>query len=566
MGGAPLNAADEKYAECTDVYNATELQAEHGTDMRFVHAWGKWLIWDGRVWRLDDTGEALRRAVSTVARLFFRHEREKTDALGQREAFKTKHVLSDLELKTGIMPAELKDEYDQIVKRYVAGAAKAKWAKESHAHARLKAMMAICCSFEGVAVSPERLDADPFALCCQNGVVDLRTGRLRIHRREDLITKMVATSYNPDMLAPTFESFLTTSLPDAETRMFLQRFVGYTLTGDVSEHVLVFFYGSGGNGKSTLVGVLRELLGPYGVSMPRSFLFPPKGADPHPTEFANLKGARMAVCAEIPKGKALDEAKVKDLVGNDVITCRRMGEDFWEFAPTHKFFVSGNHKPKILGEDDGIWRRLRLVPWTETIAVKDKTLDKKLLLELPGVLAWAVRGCLDWQAHGLGEPAAILQATAEYREESDAFRDFLSERCKFGDYAASGGEYQVTRKALRAAYEGFQEDRGGFVGNPRDLAKALKQRGVADHKMRVGSSVQDAWKGVRLLKTDELMSVGVVVPVGGGSTLSQNVESLGKNVLDSAKGRIGPNETPTSPQLSNDDLLDLLSPPDGDLH
>jgi len=231
---------------------------------------------------------------------------------------------------------------------------------------------------------------------------------------------------------------------------YLQRLAGYALTGDIREHVLAFFFGKGANGKSTFLRTLLTILGDYASPAPRGLLFRSRG-ERHPTELASLFGRRFVTCSEIEDGQAFDEALTKDLTGGDPIECRRMREDFWSFEPTHKLFVAGNHKPSVRGDDEGIWRRMRLVPWLVTFAAneQDKRLVEKLLTESPGIVAWCVRGCLDWQSNGLAEPATVRKATDEYREESDALGEFFRLHAVF-DAAA-----RVARKDLREAYAGY---------------------------------------------------------------------------------------------------------------
>ena len=552
----------EKIAECTDVSNAHELNREYGTDMRFVHAWDKWLIWDGRVWQLDHTSEAMRKAMSTVTRLYARYLEEAKACVTAIKAYQKEHLISDDDMKSGTMGAEHVAFLEPLRRKAGAAQAKAKWAKDSHAHARLKAMLALCSSLEGVAVSHEALDADHFALSCQNGTLNLRTGKLRQHRRADLITKMVPCAYDPDAQAPTWETFLETSLVDPELVSFVQRFTGYSLTGDIREHALLFFYGSGGNGKSTYLNVVRDLLGPYSVGTPRGFLFPVKGAERHPTELVGLLGARMATCAEVAEGRSLDEGLIKDLTGGDVIRARRMKEDFWDFKPTHKLFLAGNHKPKIYGDDEGIWRRIRLVPWTVTIAKKDKTLPEKLAAEMPGVLAWAVRGCLDWQKDGLGCSAAVEEATAAYRKESDPCAEFLASGwCDFLQ-----ADSKVTRKAVSDAYASYQATEGARVATGEKLAQALRRRGVLDCKVWTPSGNQRGWKGLRILTSDEKRNQDR--DTGSPRDTPSGVSANGNN---NSSSHIYTNPQPGDPgcpgdPVTNQELLDWISPPDDDLH
>ena len=194
----------------------------------------------------------------------------------------------------------------------------------------------------------------------------------------------------------------------------MQRLAGYALTGDTSEHVLPFLYGTGANGKTTLINALMQTLGDYAQLAAPDLLLAKRGA--HPTELADLFGMRFVASASVEDGRRLAESLAKQLTGGDRVKARRMREDFWEFEPTHKIFLAANHKPIVRGTDHGIWRRVKLVPFTVTVPAEeqDKRLAEKLTAEAAGILAWAVRGCLDWQSDGLGEPEEVKAATKEY--------------------------------------------------------------------------------------------------------------------------------------------------------
>jgi putative DNA primase/helicase len=284
-------------------------------------------------------------------------------------------------------------------------------------------------------------------------------------------------------------------------RLYLQRLVGYTLTGTTQEHVLVFHYGStGSNGKSTFLAALRTLMGDYGCSAPRSLLFEPKnGAEPHPTELARLYGKRLATCAEVPENAELAEAKVKDLTGGDVLSVRRMNENFWDLVPSHTLHAAGNHKPIIRGTDGGIWRRIKLVPWLNQVAEADKDHDLKTKLEReqPGILAWAVRGCLEWQRTGLDEPTDVTDAGLEYRSESDVLGAFFDGQCVFE------ADARFSCKYLRKAYETWCEDLGHRSVGARILGRRLREKGVTDITVRVDGRPAQGWHGVRLKTTIE---------------------------------------------------------------
>lgn len=449
-------------ADLTDVSNAERLLEMHGDDLRWVGTWGRGLAWDGRRWTQDYEGHWARAAVKTSRVLVA----EAMDA-----------VQTALEVD-----GKAKGQRERLALAIKAQSA-----------GRIAAMQAVARSHRDIILHHDRLDADRDLLCVQNGTVDLRTGELRESRRADLGTRVCPTEYQPASLCPTWDAFLLRAMGgDADLVDYLRRLVGYSLTGSVRDHVLIFLYGSGANGKSTFLGAIHSMLGDYATPAPRSILFRAK-SERHPTELATLHGRRFVTCSEIEDGQAFDEALTKDLTGGDPIECRRMREDFWTFQPTHKLWIAGNHKPLVKGDDEGIWRRMRLVPWTVTIpeAERDPELPTKLQAELPGILAWAVRGCLEWRSRGLESPAAVVSATKTYRQESDALGEFLRVYCAFDPTE------RVARKALRAVYETWCEESGSEPLGARRFAARMRERGATDGCVRTSDGPRDGWVGVR---------------------------------------------------------------------
>jgi putative DNA primase/helicase len=283
----------------------------------------------------------------------------------------------------------------------------------------------------GVPVLANQLDQDPLLFNCANGTLDLRTGQLRAHRREDLLTKLAPVTYDPNAQCPRWLKFLDWAMRgNASLVGYLQRVTGYCLTGDVGEQSLWFFHGAGANGKSTFLGVVLELLGDYGLQTVSDLLMAKKN-ESHPTERADLFGKRFAAAIEAEEGKRIAESLMKQMTGGDRIRARKLFKDFFEFLPSHKIVLAANHKPEVRGTDHAVWRRIKLVPWNATIAEadKDRDLPQKLKTELPGILNWALRGCLDWQENGMDEPKEVKEATAEYRKEQDSVEHFLTSCC-----------------------------------------------------------------------------------------------------------------------------------------
>ncbi len=306
-----------------------------------------------------------------------------------------------------------------------------KWALESEFAPRLKAMIELAKSEPRIPLLPRQLDANPWLLNCLNGTLDLHTGTLRQHRREDLLTKLCPVEYDANAPCPQWMAFLSDVMSRNQALIdYLQRAVGYSLTGNVAEQCLFFLYGTGQNGKSTFLGTIQAMLGDYAMQAIAELLMV-RANEQHPTERADLFGIRFVATIEVESGKRLAEALVKQLTGGDRMRARRMREDFWEFEPTHKIWLAANHKPVIRGQDYAIWRRIRLIPFTVKIPdeKKDATLPDKLKAERPGILAWAVQGCLAWQRNGLAEPDEVTQAVHEYRAEMDVIGQFLRECC-----------------------------------------------------------------------------------------------------------------------------------------
>jgi putative DNA primase/helicase len=349
------------------------------------------------------------------------------------------------------------------------------WALKSESAARIMASVELTkCE---VPITPDEFDTDPFLLNCPNGTVDLRTGQLRPHRRADYITQLCPTPYYPNPTCPTWERFLRDVFARDERMIaFIQRLLGYGLTGSVSERILPIFYGGGANGKSTLLNTFMAVLGDdYARPAPASLLMC-KRNESHPTEIASLFRKRFVSCIETKDGARMNEELIKQLTGNDKLTARRMREDFWDFDPTHKLVVATNHKPQVLGQDDAIWDRIRLVPFNVRFAEdqRDKDLPQKLLAEAPGILAWAVTGCVAWWKDGLQTPPQVKVATSEYRTEEDRIGEFIEEECMAEGTAKLGD--------LHGRYTTWSRGRGEYPLSNKRFAQALDRFGYEKHK------------------------------------------------------------------------------------
>lgn len=435
----------------TDTGNAERIRDMFGGKLHYVPNWRAWLVWGGSSWSIEETIQP--------------------------------------QVKEAIQ--RIREEAAQIPREDVREGAM-KWAARSEGADRRRAAEFLTQSETGIKIDHELIDSDHMVLGCANGLVELKTGRLRPVTPADLITKNTMIPYHPDAECPRWERFLD-EIMDGDTELigYLRRAVGYSLTGRTDEQKLFFLHGSGANGKSTFINAILNILGSYaGPGAPELLMQRRSGA--HPTEQADLVGKRMVSCQEVEEGRYWNEPLLKQLTGDDPIKARRMREDFWSFWPTHKLWVSGNHKPNVRGTDDGIWRRLILIPFEKSFKDKpDPNLKADIRKELPGILAWAVRGCLEWQERGLDEPEVITRAVETYRSEQDLIAQFLKDRCEIGL------DHECSRRQLRATYELWCEEEGDRRPfSPRAFNNALRDRGFWE--IRLGETSERGWRGLRV--------------------------------------------------------------------
>ncbi|MDR3502166.1 MAG: phage/plasmid primase, P4 family [Legionella sp.] len=363
-------------------------------------------------------------------------------------------------------------------------------------HNRQTTLIQACQQVPDLITSANNLDADVMMLNCQNGTINLTTGTLKQHDPSDLITRIVELEYDPSATCPSFMKFITWAMCDnLELVSYLQRFIGYSLTGKTSEQILNFWYGTGGNGKTTLMNVFQWILGDYSTTADTSLIMKRNngGSDGNRLAmFANLRGARFVTLSEVNDGEKLDEAAIKSFTGGDIVTCRHLYKDFFTFVPQAKLVGFGNYKPHVRGTDNGIWRRIHLVPFEAEITEdeKDALLPDKLKDELSGILAWAVRGCLEWQRIGLAPPKAILDAVKEYRENEDVFQSWLNDCCLLDN---------TKRTSAADLISSFINFSGWKSMSNRKFGDMLKERGF--EKMR-SNGVH--WIGISLLDMEQL--------------------------------------------------------------
>lgn len=450
-GTAHAEEPDSEDENHTDLGNARRLVELHGDDMRYVPVWG-WLIWDGRRFKKDEEGRIDRLAKDTVRSIY--GEATRAPDSKQRQAIATH-------------------------------------AKRSEARSRIMNMIALAKTEPEVVARPEDFDRDPWLLNCQNGTLDLKTGELRQHCREDLITKLAPVTYDPTAPAPLWEKFLARIMNDNQDLIeYLKRCTGYCLTGLTTEQCMFILYGLGNNGKTTAVEPFRTMLGDYAAHTPSETLLAKKGADAIPSDIARLPGKRLVTASETEDNKRLSENQVKQLTGGDTIAARFLYREWFEFQPQFKLILCTNHKPRIHGQDVAIWRRIRLVPFTATITKeeRDPAMAEKLQAELAGILAWAVRGCLDWQRVGLNEPTEVRGATAEYKRESDVLGEWIEDCCVILPTAKA--PYASLYRSYKVWCEGF----GHQPLSSQRFGRLLTERGFP----RTRSAAARAREGIGL--------------------------------------------------------------------
>lgn len=442
----------------TETSNAKRLIAKHGDRLRRVEPWKRWLVWDGKRWRVDDTLQAEALAIKIASDLW-----GEAVELAQQ--------------------SENKD----VIKSLMA------FCKSSNRDASIKSTLSLARSQPGVQIESSMLDVNPWLLNVENGTVDLKTGKLKPHCKDDYLTKMAGVVYNAGADCPVWYKFLDRIFAgNKELIRFVRQLAGIILTGSTAEHIFPFLHGIGANGKSTLIGALLYLMGDYAMEAPEELLLVKKGS--HPTELADLHGKRFVAAIEADGGRRLAEALIKSLTGGDRIRARRMREDFWEFQPTHKIWLAANHKLTIRGNDHGFWRRIKMIPFNVVIpkSEQDIHLNEKLKDEMSGILNWALIGLTEWRAEGLIEPNEVTNATSGYRQEMDVIGVFLDERCILDENNRAGSA------ELYKVYAGWCESSGEHPCNQRRFAEQLSERGFESirggqgKRYRMGIGLLDA--------------------------------------------------------------------------
>lgn len=440
----------------TDNGNANRFVDAFGEDVRFVHEWDAWLLWDGTRWKRDE-----REAIIGLAR----------------------------EIPGQILAEAVKHPDDTRQKALV------KWAMQSQSVNRLLAIPRLARTDERVTIAAEALDSDPFAFNVANGTVNLRTGGITQHDKSEGITLYSPVTYNPRAPYPMWESFLTAVFAgDEELISFVQRCVGYSLSGSTKEQSLFLVNGPQGTGKTTFIETIRLLFGSYGRNADPSTFMQKRNTSRATPEIAQLQGARFVSSSETEENERMASGLVKRLSGSTRITAANLYAAPFEFDPVLKLWIDTNFRPRVSAEDDAIWARIVLLPFEVVFRhtpIEVKDYKSVLKSELPGILRWAVEGCLAWQADGLQRPESVEKALAGYRDENDAVGAFIEDVCITGPDVSCGV------RELYHAFSAWAHDTNEYQYKERHFKQIMERRGFYSEKQTGGMR----WLGIKPIES-----------------------------------------------------------------
>jgi putative DNA primase/helicase len=444
----------DEIPEATDLGRAIRFIEQFGDSVRFVPEWDQWLVFENDRWNINGGRAAAHRLAREICQESHAYALTLSDNSQRQAALRNAAAWADVRIVRDMLLSAQND-----------------------------------CR---VIVKPSELDADPWLVGACNGVVDLRTGDLFEHSREHLVTKFVGADFDPDATCPRWEKFMEEIFPDQALRNFVRKAAGYSLSGHTTEHFFMFLHGRGANGKSTFLEILFDAFGEYAGRAGSRLIYATDRYGTPDDQIAELFGRRLVIASETGEGVRLQEGVLKDITGGDTLRGCRKYEHGFSFKSTAKLWLAGNHKPAIRGTDDGIWRRVRLIPFEKQFGPdeRDESLRSKLLGELPGILNWLVQGAMLWQQDGLTPPEIVRAAVADYRSEEDTLADFMEE-CTCEDR-----DSKTPHSDLFKAYQQWAEETGiKYPLSSKLLAKRLRERGWCDIRTAGSKCV---WCGIAL--------------------------------------------------------------------
>ena len=436
----------------SDRTNTARFIREYGDDVRYNAEWKKWLVWNGKYWQTDASTALLHERILKALDTFYDDLPRIAD------------IRDRLELEKHIIKSESMRRREAIVKSASVT--------------------------EQLNITSDDLDKNAFLVNVRNGTLDILNDEFREHRREDMITKIAPVDYDPAADCPLWRKFILEIMDyKADVIQFLQTTAGWAITGDTTAQVMFILFGSGANGKSTFLNTLLGILGDYAAAAQTQTFLRQHNNDRMSNDIACLRGARFVTTTEAEQGARLSEPLIKQITGNDKMQARFLYGEFFSFKPTFKLFMATNHKPVIKGTDYGIWRRIRLIPFTTTIPAEkqDKYLEQKLQGEASGILNWLIEGALRWHKEGLTAPADILNATDEYRQEMDVIGNFIKTCCILGNS-------NIKARDLFKAYQSWCSDCNEYAVNERFFSLRLKELQHTQKRMSDGLY----WLGIAL--------------------------------------------------------------------
>jgi putative DNA primase/helicase len=439
----------------SDLFNAEQFVKKYRGKVLWCDDWKDWLIYKGGRWIKDREVEIQKLA---------------------------KEVILDFYRQASQMEEEDKERKNLV-----------KHALKSETNRAINSMLELARS--ELAILPENFDKDIYIVNFKNGTLHLKTMEFWTHRPEDYLTKQINAYYDPNATCPRWLEFLNKIFgQDQNLIEFIQKAVGYSLSGDAGEDCLFILYGTGQNGKTTFLKTLKEIWGDYAIDSPVEMLLY-KDNNTIPNDIARLSGARLVMTIEAPEGRRLNETLIKKLTGRDTMTARFLHREYFEFEPTFKLWLATNHKPVVYENSLAFWRRVRLIPFTIQISNEERipNYEKILLEEKEGIINWTIEGFKKWEKEGLGIPETVRIATQEYRDDMDVIAEFIEEKC------IEDRNIETTTKELYDAYSKWCEENNEKPISNKSFGRRLEERGY--QSIRIGTKGAKGWRGIGLKTT-----------------------------------------------------------------